>query len=79
MLTIDDVYFQTNWTPCHMAVHSGSIDCLDLLLTFTTSQSECLDTVRREVTTLTDKDGWMLVHLAASLESPVRLISRKIM
>ena len=53
-------------------MHSGYASIVDLLLTFTVDQSDnSIVSVRQDICSIVDKDGWTLAHLAASKESQV--------
>ena len=65
---------QMNWTPCHIAVHYGHVDCLDLLLTFEGEKSDKLNVIKPEISQVVDRDGWTLAHLAASKDSSVGVV-----
>lgn len=65
---------QANWTPLHCAVHSGHVDCLDLLLSYqrhSANQNSSTAKMVGDVISMADKDGWTITHLAATRESKV--------
>ena len=72
---------QANWTPLHCAVHSGHVECLDLLLSYQRhSANQNISTAKMvcDVINMADKDGWTITHLAATRESKVSLDTDKI-